>query len=461
MKTNQRLTFAFVAMSTMLTGLTAIQEPVHLGTAADYAILAKTAISTTSGTHVLGDLGISPNALSDVEGFSQFLDSSGQFAISAMVTGQIYAADMGGATETRLTIAVGDMQTAYTDAASRPNPDFLNLLSGNLGSTTPPLAPGLYKWTSNVNVTGSVTIDGGGDRNAVWIFQIDGRFTLGASAQILLSGNANPANIFWQTAGGATLETNSYFTGNLLTMTDIAANTGASLVGRLLAQSAVTLQSNDVTVIADEPSYWVPGFGALTPLGNNRYRSTIYGTLSFADGAANQTRAWSESLGAWLETDGTTVTSTAYGTLTPNAWSIDNWVVSEFFGLVHFGKDAAQYSAWVHSDRFGWMSFVETYLWVGHLETWLVVNSDGSFYSFDFGWMIPEAGNLNRYNTRIGMVTADQDTPRSWLISDRFGYVWFARDSNGVWFWSERRDEWIAIGPDGSLWSTKENAYIL
>lgn len=265
MKINQYKTIATISIIAFGGSLQALLIPVDLGTAANYAVLAKTAITTTTGTSIVGDLGISPAALSDMTGFGETMDSSLQFATSPMVTGKIYAASMGGATAANLTTAVSDMEAAYTDAATRSNPDHTNLGSGNLNSTTQFLTPGLYKWASNVTITDSVTIDAEGDSNAVWIFQIDNRLTLTNGSEILLTGGANPANIFWQTAEGATLGTDSYFAGTILTMTDVAAQTGAAMNARLLAQTAVTLQSNDITIIPEPSTYAALfGLGALT-----------------------------------------------------------------------------------------------------------------------------------------------------------------------------------------------------
>jgi len=262
MKITNHLSIATLSLIT-LTG--SLQANINLGAAADFVALAKTAITTTSGSSIVGDLGINPAALSDIQGFNQTLDASGQFATSSMVTGKIFAADMGGQTSANLNTAVSDMESAYTDAANRSNPDFLNLGSGNLNSTTQNLTPGLYKWTSNVTVTDSVTIDAQGDSNAFWIFQVDNRLSLASSAQIFLSGNANVANIFWQTAEGATLGTNSHFEGTILTQTDIAMQTDASMVGRLLAQTAVTFESNNLTVVPEPSSYAaLLGLGALS-----------------------------------------------------------------------------------------------------------------------------------------------------------------------------------------------------
>jgi hypothetical protein len=267
MKFNYYLFLTASFMAANAASVHAQQLTVDLGTAANYVILASAVaapITTTPGTSITGDLGVSPAALSTISGFDQSLHSSGQYATSSLVTGKIFAADMGGQTAADLTVAVGHMQAAYTDAAGRSDPDHLNLGSGSLNSTTQVLTPGLYNWNSNVTITDSVTIDGGGDSSAVWIFQIENRLTLASSAQIILSGNANPSNIFWQTAEGATIGTNAHFIGTILTMTDVAMQTDASMVGRFLAQTAVTLDSNDLTVVPEPATYAALfGLGAL------------------------------------------------------------------------------------------------------------------------------------------------------------------------------------------------------
>jgi len=255
-----RHTFLVAASIVTMGGSLKALDPVDLGSAANYVILAKTAITTTVGSSIVGDLGISPAARSDMTGFDEEMDGSGQFATSSMVTGKIFAADMSGQTETDLTAAVLDMEAAYTDAAGRSGHDFLNLDGGNLSSTTQPLTPGLYNWDTDVVITDSVTIDGLGDSNSVWIFQITKTLTLASATEIFLAGNANAENIFWQTAEGTTVGTGSHFIGNLLSQTNIAIQTDATVLGRLLAQSAVTLESNDITVIP-EPATYVALFG--------------------------------------------------------------------------------------------------------------------------------------------------------------------------------------------------------
>jgi hypothetical protein len=206
-------------------------------------------------------------------------------------------------------------------------------------------------------------------------------------------------------------------------------------------------------------------FGTVRQIGPNAFRSELFGELSFENGGSSNTRGYSHSLQTSLVDQAGGIFSPLYGRLTPNPWDVQQWVVSEFFGLVHFGQNAEQYAGWVSSERFGWMRFVDAgggnrFLWVHRLQTWMAVNSDGSFHSFDFGWLVPEPGSLNRYNSRIGVLIDDEHNPDGWLRSDRFGFVWFARDGTGVWFWSSSRNEWIGITPDGGLWSTAEGRFL-
>lgn len=214
---------------------------VNLGTAGNYVILAKTAINNNSTSAVTGDLGLSPAATSYITGLS--LTNATGYATSAQVTGKIYAADMAVPTPSNMTTAVNNMVTAYNDAAGRPSPDFLELGTGNIGGKT--LVPGLYKWTSTVTMPTDITIAGG--PNDVWIFQISGNLSMSSAVKITLSGGAQAKNIFWQIAGQATLGTTSHFEGIILSMTGITFQTGASINGRALAQTAVILDGNAIT----------------------------------------------------------------------------------------------------------------------------------------------------------------------------------------------------------------------
>ena len=214
---------------------------VNLGASANYVILAKTAINNGPTSAVTGDLGLSPAATSYITGLA--LTAATGYATSSQVTGKIYAADMASPTPINLTTAVENMITAYNDAAGRPSPDFLELGTGNIGGKT--LLPGLYKWTNTVSLPSNVTISGGA--NDIWIFQISGNLTVSSAVNVTLSGGAQAKNIFWQVAGEATFGTTSHFEGIILSMTGITFQTGASLNGRALAQTAVILDSNAVT----------------------------------------------------------------------------------------------------------------------------------------------------------------------------------------------------------------------
>ncbi|MBC7530458.1 MAG: DUF3494 domain-containing protein [Oligoflexus sp.] len=218
-------------------------SPVDLGTAGSYVILAKSAISTTGTTAIVGNLGLSPAAQSFMTGFSESLDSTNVFARSILVTGKMFAADMAVPTPANLTTAISDMELAYTNAAGRKIPDFVELGAGDVSGKT--MVPGLYKWGTGLLMTSDVTLSG--SENDVWIFQIAQDVTVANGVHITLSGGARPSNIFWQVAGQVTLGTTSSFKGIILSQTQIVLRTGASLNGQALAQTAVTMDANAVT----------------------------------------------------------------------------------------------------------------------------------------------------------------------------------------------------------------------
>jgi hypothetical protein len=224
----------------------AAQLPVNLGTAGNYVILSKSGISTVPTSAITGDIGVSPISSTAITGFSLIHSFDGKFATSAQVTGNIYAANFLAPTPSRLTTAVGDMQTAYTDAAGRTLPNFTELGAGQIGGLT--LVPGLYKWSTSVLISSDVTLSGG--PNDVWIFQIAGKITQASGTKIHLAGGALAKNIFWQAAGLVALGTTSHFEGIIMSKQLISLATGASINGRLLAQTAVTLQGNAVTAPA-------------------------------------------------------------------------------------------------------------------------------------------------------------------------------------------------------------------
>jgi hypothetical protein len=214
------------------------QAPVSLGTAGTFAVLTETGVTDVYASKINGNVGSSP-----ITGAAILL------TCPEVATGIIYSVDAAGPLPCRvtnatfLTAAVGDMGIAYTDAAGRSLPDATELGAGQIGGLT--LAPGLYKWSSNVLISTSVTLAGG--PNDVWIFQIAGEINQASATSVILTGGALAKNVFWQAASGVAIGTTANFSGVLLGQTLIAVKTGASVNGRLLAQTAVTLEQNAVT----------------------------------------------------------------------------------------------------------------------------------------------------------------------------------------------------------------------
>jgi hypothetical protein len=231
-------TWTFTTVASSATG----PAEVNLGTAGNYVILAKSAVSTTGSTAVVGNIGLSPAAATFITGFSLSAPATTS-STSPLVTGLVFAANYNTPTPANLTTAILDMQTAYTNAAGRTSPDFTELAAGNLNGKI--LVAGLYKWGTSVSFTSNVTLNGGA--NDVWIFQIAQNLTVGNGATVTLTGGALPENVFWQVAGQATLGTTSAFKGIILSKTLISFNTGSTIVGRALAQTAVTLNATTVT----------------------------------------------------------------------------------------------------------------------------------------------------------------------------------------------------------------------
>ena len=224
------------------TTLPASPARVGLGTAGDFVILAKSGISTVPQSTVTGNIGVSPIARGGITGFSETVDSSNSYSTSAQVVGRLYAADYASPSPANLGTAVLDMQAAYTDAAGRA-PDFTELGAGNIGGMT--LSPGTYRWSTVLSIPTNVTLNGGPDD--VFIFQVAGGITQASATSVILTGGAQAGNVFWQAAGVVAIGTTAHFEGIVLGATGITLATGASVTGRLLAQTAVTLQMNAVT----------------------------------------------------------------------------------------------------------------------------------------------------------------------------------------------------------------------
>ncbi len=223
---------------------------VNLGTAGNYAILAKTGVATAPISVVTGNVGVSPASRTFLTGWSQTADVTDTYATSAQVAapGKLYAADnVGGTTSVDLTTAIGDMQTAYTNANGLatsggglvPGPACPGV--GALGGQT--ITPGVYTCGVALDITGTLTFNGAG----VYVIKTTGGFTTAVGANVVLAGGALAQNIFWVIAGATSTGATSHLEGIILDQTAITMGSGSSINGRLLAQTAVTLNATTVT----------------------------------------------------------------------------------------------------------------------------------------------------------------------------------------------------------------------
>jgi len=203
---------------------------IDLGCAAPFAILAGSTITSTGPSIITGDVGLSPGTA--LEGFPP-----GTIIGNPEITTTTAAA-----AKLCLTAAFNDGQSRSLNAISLP---------GQLGGLT--LAPGLYSNSSTSGISGTgangiLTLDAGGNANAVWIFQMGSTLKTDPATSIVLAGDAQAKNIFWIVGSSATLGTTSVFYGNILAQESITLNTGAVLYGRALTQTAaVTVDASTVT----------------------------------------------------------------------------------------------------------------------------------------------------------------------------------------------------------------------
>jgi len=220
----------------------AAQTPtVNLGTSADFAILSKSGISTVPQSSITGDIGVSPIAGAAMTGFAMTMEVDLLSSVSTQLTGKAYASDYTSPTPSKLTTAVSDGETAYTDAAGRPTVAAnINVGAGLIDTLT--FTPGVYAWDRDVSFTSAIEFKGEG----VYIFQTTGNVVVGSGAGVTLADGAVASNIFWQVAGFVDAGTGSHLEGNFLIKTHAAFKTGSSLNGRIFAQTAVTLDSATV-----------------------------------------------------------------------------------------------------------------------------------------------------------------------------------------------------------------------
>ena len=243
MKKNNRLkSMKLLLMSSMIFGLALIavpkvvlaaQSPVNLGTARTYGVLAGSTITNTGPTTITGtaggDIGLHPGDNPEIETFPGQVDVT--------TSGSIHLFD------DTAKQAKADLLAAYNDAAGRASDE---TVSGDLAGRT--LTPGVYTSASSMGLTGTLTLDGGGDPNAVFIFQVGSTLTLASGSRIVLINDAQACKVFWQVGSSATLGTGTDFVGHIMAMESITDTTGAQIRGQLLAiNGAVTLDTNTIT----------------------------------------------------------------------------------------------------------------------------------------------------------------------------------------------------------------------
>ena len=247
-----------------------------LGTEQNFAVLGGQTVTNTGPSVITGNLGVSPG--SAVTGFPPGLVTGGTTHAADAVALQ----------------AQNDTTTAYNNLASQACTS--DLTDQDLGGKT--LVAGVYCFSSSAQLTGRLTLNAEGDPNAVWVFKTVSTLVTASGSSVLITNGGQPCNVFWKVGSSATLGTTTSFVGNILALTSIALQTGASVAGRALARNgAVTLDSNTVAVaVCGVPPVTPPPVTPIPPtLGKSFSPATIdaggVSTLTITLSNANATPA--------------------------------------------------------------------------------------------------------------------------------------------------------------------------
>ena len=217
---------------------------IDIGTAAEFAALAKSGITANPGTTVTGIMGVSPIAGSaGIHGFDLVNDSPAyEYSTSAMVTGKVYAANYKDPTPAKLTKAISHMEAAFTTSMGKPAPDFVEYKTGLLEGSV--LVPGLYKWALDISFSTSLTFSG--TTSDTWLLQVSRNVYVGVGANVVLAGGAKAINIVWIVQGLVEIGYDSHVEGIFLCATAITFAAGSSGYGAFLSQTTVTLDYSSI-----------------------------------------------------------------------------------------------------------------------------------------------------------------------------------------------------------------------
>jgi Ice-binding-like len=213
---------------------------VNLGTAGSFAVLAGSTVTNTGPSFVSGNLGVWPGTA--ITGFPPGIVNGG-----TVYDGNAVAM-----------LAESDLTTAYHEAAGQPCSAMNTLTGEDLGGLT--LMPGVYCFASSAQLTGTLTLDGNGNPNATFIFQVGSTLTTATGSSVKLVDYAQGSNLFWQIGSSATLGTTTDFAGNILALESITLNTGANIeCGSALARNGgVTMDTNTLSACAGSSSGSIP-----------------------------------------------------------------------------------------------------------------------------------------------------------------------------------------------------------
>jgi hypothetical protein len=226
-----------------------------LGTAQDFSVLTKAGITNVPTSLIEGDMGTSPITGAAITAFALTAGPGMTYSTSAQVTGRVFGANYGGGTPAKLTLAVNDMETAYTEVANHPNTDRAKKSMAGSIATPTTLTTGVYTWDDDLSIAAHLTLHG--SATDMFIFQIAGKLVVASGGvptgvKVLLTGDVKASNVFWQVRGLVSVGTHAEMVGTILGKTQVIMMTKSKLKGRILAQTAAVLQM--VTIEKDEVS---------------------------------------------------------------------------------------------------------------------------------------------------------------------------------------------------------------